>query len=410
MITKNSLRLILVCLFFSCIGKAQEERHVKHDSHPTLSAAEPVLFQVGAEQVETYIDRLRGKRIAVVANQTSYIAESHLVDSLLSLGIDVKQVYAPEHGFRGDQGAGAHISDEVDVKTGLPIYSLHGKTKKPSAASLKDIDLVLFDIQDVGVRFYTYISTLHYVMEACAEADIPLMILDRPNPHISYTPDGPVLDTAFSSFIGMHPVPVLYGLTIGEYGLMINGQGWLAGGVQTELTVISCAGYNRTMDYPLPIAPSPNLPNQKSINLYPSLCFFEGTVVSVGRGTDRPFQWIGHPDFQKSEISFTPLPNAASKYPKLEGKRCKGISFSEGEASIIKSTKQLELQPLLDFYHTLDMGDTFFRTDGFFDLLAGTDKLRTQIQEGKTVKEIRDSWQEDLAAYGEIWRLYRLYE
>lgn len=392
------------------MGKAQEERQVKHHPHPTLSAAEPILFQVGAEQVETYIDRIRGKQIAVVANQTSYIAKRHLVDSLLSLGIDVKHVYAPEHGFRGDQGAGAHISDELDVKTGLPIYSLHGKTKKPSASSLDGIDLVLFDIQDVGVRFYTYISTLHYVMEACAEADVPLMILDRPNPHIGYTPDGPVLDTAFRSFIGMHPVPVLYGLTIGEYGLMINGQGWLAGGVQTDLTVISCAGYNRTMDYELPIAPSPNLPNQKSINLYPSLCFFEGTVVSVGRGTDRPFQWIGHPDFQKSEISFTPLPNAASKYPKLEGKRCSGIEFTEEQASDMQAKEELDLQPLLDFYADLDQGDSFFRKDGFFNLLAGNDELRAQIQAGKTMGEIRASWQEDLAEYGEIWKIYRLYE
>jgi uncharacterized protein YbbC (DUF1343 family) len=409
MIAKNNLRLLLLSFIFSCSGLAQHEHDVKAPAHPELSALPVEKFEVGAERVGVYIERLQGKRIAVVANHTSFIGDQHLVDSLLSLGVDISHVYAPEHGFRGDRDAGAIINDEIDLTTGLPIISLHGKVKKPTLSSLNGIDLVLFDIQDVGVRFYTYISTLHYIMEACAEADIPLMILDRPNPNNGYKPDGPILDPAFSSFIGMHPVPVLYRLTIGEYGLMINGQGWLADGVEVNVTVIACAGYTRDMDYELPIPPSPNLPNQKSIYLYPSLCFFEGTVVSVGRGTDYPFQVVGHPA-KSGSYSFVPKPNSGSKHPKLQGEECIGVALSDEQALMMREQSHLDLSLLFEFYNELDLGDDFFREDGFFDLLAGTDLLRKQIQSGMSEAEIRATWDEGLRAYEKMWSLYRLYE
>lgn len=412
MIAKNSVRLLALLLLFACQGAAQKDGGSSDEVAPTYAEEveiEEFFPQPAAEDPSAYLDQLRGKRIAIVANHTSYVGEKHLVDTLLASGIEIAHVYAPEHGFRGDQDAGAHIHDEQDKKTGLQIYSLHGKTKKPSAESLSDVDLVLFDIQDVGVRFYTYISTLHYVMEACAEQGIPVMVLDRPNPNLVARPDGPLLDMAYSSFVGMHPVPVLYGLTIGEYGQMINGEGWLADGLQAELTVIPCQHYYRDSEYELPIAPSPNLPNQNSIYLYPSLCFFEGSEVSVGRGTDRPFQVVGHPNYGLGSYGFTPMPNAASKYPKLEGEQCFGLALSPERGALIRESQQLDLSFLLDFYQALDHGEEFFSNAKHFDLIAGSDALRQQMLAGKSAEEIRASWQEDLAAYDAMWRKYWIY-
>lgn len=410
MIAKNSVRLLVVSFFFSCVGNAQPEAvsQPKQEAIKEVESSDNII--VGAERMSQYLEQIRNKKVAVVANNTSYIKDKHLVDELLESGVDVVHVYTPEHGFRGNQGAGAHIEDEVDTRTGLRIYSLHGKCKKPSAVSLEGIEVMLFDIQDVGVRFYTYISTLHYVMEACAEANIPLVILDRPNPNMGHEPDGPVLEPSFSSFIGMHQIPVIHGLTIGEYGLMINGQGWLKDRIRADLSVIACEGYSRSQDYMLPIAPSPNLPNQKSIYLYPSLCFFEGTAVSIGRGTEVPFQIVGHPGFKSGSYSFTPQANSVSKHPKLDGERCFGIALSEELANAMHQQGELDLTLLIHFYEELGLGASFFREDGFFDLLAGTSQLREQIQLGMSEEEIRTSWQEDLVAYKEMYRKYWIYE
>jgi uncharacterized protein YbbC (DUF1343 family) len=396
-------------LLLSCgqIIQSQPAINEAEEIKETVAVQAPITH--GAERLETYLSQLEGKRIAVVANQTSLVEGSHLVDTLLSNGIEISHVYAPEHGFRGDKGAGEHISDETDAKTGLEIYSLHGSSKKPSASSLKNIDIVLFDIQDVGVRFYTYLSTLHYVMEACAENGVKVMVLDRPNPNGNYM-DGPVLEKKFSSFIGLHPVPVVYGMTIGEYAKMINGQGWLKGGVQAELEVIPCENYSRSMEYVLPVAPSPNLPNQASIYLYPSLAFFEGTVVSIGRGTDHPFEIVGHPLFGLGSYAFTPEPNEGASKPKLEGKVCYGQFLGPERAELVHQSGQLDLDILLEYYKFLKDKTVFFNKDGFFELLAGTDVLRNQILEGKSEDEIRDSWQEDLEAFRSIRAKHLIYQ
>lgn len=412
MIAKNSVRLLVVLLLFSCAGNAQEDAEESSSVNSETYKVTEMKYgpRPAAEDLSLYVERLIGKRLALVANHTSRVGQRHLVDALLDLGIEVSHVYAPEHGFRGDQDAGAIIKDEIDASTGLRLYSLHGKHKKPTPASLDGIDIVVFDIQDVGVRFYTYISTLHYVMEACAENDIPLVVLDRPNPNLAYMPDGPVLNSKFSSFVGMHEVPILYGLTIGEYARMINGERWLNDGIQVDLTVIPCSYYSRTSSYELPIAPSPNLPNKKSIYLYPSLCFFEGTIVSIGRGTDYPFQVVGHPDFKLGSYSFIPESNTGSKYPKLEGETCFGVSISKERAEDIHETAKLDLGLLIHFYQELDKGDDFFREDGFFDMLAGTDELRKQIQSGVSEGEIRATWNEGLREYREMYMKYWIYE
>ena len=277
-------------------------------------------LQVGAERTDKYFPLLKDKAIGVVGNQSSLIGTTHLVDSLLSAKLQVVKVFSPEHGFRGTADAGAHIENGTDEKTGLPIISFYGKNKKPSQSQLEGIEILLFDIQDVGARFYTYISTLHYVMEAAAENNIPLIVLDRPNPNGHYI-DGPILDTAYRSFVGMHPIPIVHGMTIGEYAQMINGEKWLTDSVECDLTIISMLGYNKQTPYDLPVKPSPNLPNAQAVNLYPSLCLFEGTNISVGRGTDLPFQHYGAP-YLESDYSFVPESGAGAKYPKHEGERC----------------------------------------------------------------------------------------
>jgi uncharacterized protein YbbC (DUF1343 family) len=365
-------------------------------------------LKTGAEQIHNYLPQLNGKTVAVVANQTSVIANdksgfTHLVDSLLNLEIDVKTVFAPEHGFRGKADAGERVDDSFDKKTGLPIISLYGKHKKPTAEDLKGIKVVVFDIQDVGVRFYTYISTLHYVMEACAEQNIPVIVLDRPNPNRHYV-DGPVLEKAHKSFVGMHTVPVVYGMTIGEYAKMINGEGWLEHGIACDLNVIKLKNYDPENIYELPIKPSPNLPNSKSINLYPSLCFFEGTNVNAGRGTDMQFQVFGSPFLDKDyfDFQYTPKPNEGSKYPKHEGQLCFGKDLRNTE-----HLSSIHLDWLIEAYQHSSKNEKFFNP--FFTKLAGTGKLEGQIAQGLKAEEIRDSWQEDIEDFLKLRAKYLLY-
>ncbi len=363
----------------------------------------------GAERMRKYIPELQGKRVGLVVNQTSMVGDKHLVDSLLDFEINLVKIFAPEHGFRGQADAGAHINDGKDVKTGLAIKSLHGSSKKPSPKDLEDIDIMVFDIQDVGCRFYTYISTMSYVMESCAENDVPVIVLDRPNPNGHYI-DGPVLNPEYASFVGMHEVPVVYGMTIGEYAKMVNGEGWLKGGIQCDLKVVSCLEYDHTWSEALKIKPSPNLPDHRSILLYPSLCFFEGTVVSIGRGTTTPFSIIGHPDYSQKDFAFTPLSGPGAKYPKLENQTCYGKDLNRLNPRFIKTENQLNLNYLLDFYRDLNLGESFFLKNQFIDKLAGTDQLRKQIHAGLSADEIRFSWEQELDAFKSIRSKYLLYD
>ena len=388
---KSTYLILFLCIIFQGTSCAQNSSNIK----------------VGAEQTSQYLKLLKGKKIAVVANQTSVIKNAnknkytHLVDSLLSMGVSVQKVFAPEHGFRGDADAAELVKDGLDTKTGLPIVSLYGKSKKPSAKQLEGIDLVVFDIQDVGARFYTYISTLHYVMEACAEEGISLLILDRPNPNGHYI-DGPVLELEHKSFVGMHKVPVVYGMTIGEYGQMINGEKWLESGIQCDLKVIPLENYTHKSTYSLIIRPSPNLPNDKSINLYPSLGFFEGTIINAGRGTEFQFQRYGASFFPKSNFTYTPKPNFGSKYPKEKGKLCYGVDLSASER-----LSSLNLEWLMDAYKKTPKTEKFFGQT--FTIHAGTKKLQQQIEAGLSEKEIKKSWQKDLNAFKKTRKKYLIY-
>jgi len=359
-------------------------------------------IKTGADNTKAYLPLLRGKKVGIVTNQTGILSnKTHLVDFLLSKNIKIQTIFAPEHGFRGTADAGEHVIDGKDAKTGLPIISLYGDNRKPKLAQLAEIDIVVFDLQDVGLRFYTYISTLHYVMEACAENNIPLLILDRPNPNGNIV-DGPILEKDYTSFVGMHPVPVLYGMTIGEYGKMINGEKWLQNGVQCKLTVIPCVSYNRKMSYSLPVKPSPNLPNDQSINLYASLCFFEGTNVSVGRGTEKQFQIYGSPFLPKSDFSFVPQPNFGAKEPMHKDQICYGEDLSA-----VPKVSQLELKWLLKAYKETSDKSKFFNP--FFTKLAGTKQLQQQIEAGASEKEIRKSWDKGLNDFREIREKYLIY-
>jgi uncharacterized protein YbbC (DUF1343 family) len=363
--------------------------------------------KVGAEQTQDYLPLLKNKTVALVVNPTSVIKETHLVDSLKNLGINIKAIFAPEHGFRGDAEAGAHIKSGVDAKTQISVLSLYGNKKKPSSKDLEGVDIVVFDIQDVGARFYTYISTLHYIMEACAENKIPLLVLDRPNPNGHYV-DGPVLDPKFKSFVGMHQVPVVHGMTIAEYAQMINGEKWLPANMQCELFIIECKNYTHSTFYKLPIKPSPNLPTMAAIYLYPSLCFFEGTDVSVGRGTDKPFEIIGKPNFEQGSYEFTPKSiKGVSENPKYKGQKCKGIVLTDFGDSYMPIHASLYLTWLVNFYKESPNKEKFFNS--FFDKLAGTDQLRNQIIAGKSLQEIRNSWEPELTSFKNMRKKYLLY-
>jgi uncharacterized protein YbbC (DUF1343 family) len=363
----------------------------------------------GANQPEIYMPLIKDKSVAIVGNQTSVVFKNpehtkhvHLVDHLIEAGVKVVKVFSPEHGFRGDGDAGEIIRSDVDKKTGLPIVSLYGNNKKPKPEQLKGIDVVIFDLQDVGVRFYTYISTLHYVMEACAEANIPVIVLDRPNPNIDIV-DGPVLEFAQKSFIGMHQVPVLYGMSIGEYAQMINGEKWIS--KKVNLTVVPCSNYTRESRYSLPIAPSPNLRTDNAIAWYASLCLFEGTVFSVGRGTNKPFEQVGHPEFPKKEHSFTPKPGFGSKDPLLNGKLCYGINYADSIAP-----RRLNMSPILTIYAAFPNKDAFFLQNNFFNLLVGNTETRKQIESGLSEQEMRKGWQSRIQEFMLIRAKYLIYE
>jgi uncharacterized protein YbbC (DUF1343 family) len=376
-------------------------------------------IQTAADQIDLWVLGFKGKNIAVVGNQTSVVRSSpmynkdgsintnvtytHLVDTLISRGVNVKKVFAPEHGFRGTADAGESIKDGIDKKTGIPIISLYGANKKPTAEQLEGIDFVFFDIQDVGARFYTYISTLHYVMEACSRADIMVVVLDRPNPNGNIV-DGPVLEKEHSSFVGMHPIPVLHGMTIAEYAQMINGERWLEYNLKCDLLVLRNKNYTRDMPYSLPFKPSPNLPNDKSINLYASLCFFEGTDVSVGRGTDMQFQVYGAPQLKAyKDFSFTPRPNEGASNPPHNGKLCHGVDLRDYEM-----LTYLDLQFLIDAYNKTENKKIFFNS--FFTKLAGSKKLQQQIEQGMTAAQIRMTWTKDIAAFQAMRAPYLIYK
>jgi uncharacterized protein YbbC (DUF1343 family) len=361
----------------------------------------------GAERTTRYFPLIADKQVAVVANHSSLIGNRHLVDSLISAGMKVVRVFSPEHGFRGKADAGELVGDGIDLVTGLPVVSLYGNNRKPGEQYLADIDLVIFDIQDVGARFYTYISTMTYVMEACAALDIPVLVLDRPNPNGFYV-DGPVLEEEFRSFVGLHPVPIVHGMTVGEYARMVNGEGWLEGGIRCNLTVIPVRNYTHSDFYTLPVRPSPNLPNKYAVYLYPSLCLFEGTVVSVGRGTDQPFQVIGHPLYEKGSYAFTPRSVPGANNPPLLGEKCFGINLTNYAKNMEKHPAALNLMWLIDFYKQISTQTDFFNT--FFNRLAGNSTLRQQIEDGLTEEEIRASWQPGLNAYKTIRKKYLLYD
>ena len=402
--SKNTLKIVLalsLTLPFSCIAQTDQ------------SSLAPI---PGGQNIEKYLPLLQGKKVGLVANQTSVIGVTtgdknnftHLVDTLHSRGVQLQKVFAPEHGFRGRADAGALIANGVDQKTGLEVISLYGARKKPQPEDLSDINLMVFDIQDVGARFYTYISTLHYVMEACAEHNIPLIVLDRPNPNGHYI-DGPLLKEGFKSFVGMHPVPVVYGMTIGEYAQMINGESWLNQSVKTDLTVIPVAQYTHQTPYSLSIPPSPNLRSDQAIALYPSLCFFEGTSMSAGRGTDRPFEIFGSPDLDPDNYPyrFRPIARQGAQAPKFKDELCQGLDLGA-----IKVPDHLELTWLLDAYRAVSSkGDSTSKSffNNFFDKLAGTDQLKKDILAGMSADEIRARWADDINTFKKIRVKYLLY-
>ena len=361
----------------------------------------------GSYRIELYRDLISDKSLAVVANQTSMVGQVHFVDTLSSIGFNIKIIFAPEHGFRDMADAGENIEDGKDPKTGIPLISLYGSHRKPTEGDLRGIDAVIFDIQDVGARFYTYISTLHYVMESCAENGVKCIVLDRPNPNGFYF-DGNIPDTAYSSFVGMHPVPVVHGMTIGEYALMINGEGWLKRGIKCDLTVIKCDNYDHNTYYNLPVRPSPNLPNQNSVYLYPSICFFEGTTLSLGRGTPFPFQVFGSPELPDNGFSFTPASVPGAKNPPLLGVKCYGTDLRDALEKKIVPKPELNLSWLIHAYNDFPDKDKFFTP--YFDLLAGGPQMRNQIQNGMTASQIRASWMEGLSNFGKIREKYILYK
>ncbi len=405
--------LLFIALFSLGCGSGNGKEGTSNTENPDLTSTVDSLASeidkelvLGVARTEAYFPLLRNKKVAVVANQTSEITSGvHLIDSLVASEISVVKVFAPEHGFRGKADAGESVKDGRDAKTGLPIFSLHGKHKKPTPEQMQNVDFVVFDIQDVGVRFYTYISTMHYVMEACAEANIPLLVLDRPNPNGHYV-DGPTMEKEHTSFLGMHTVPLVHGMTVGEYAKMINGQQWLNDGIQCELTVIPLENYTHDTFYSVPVRPSPNLPNDTSINLYPSLGLLEGTSLNAGRGTEMQFQIFGSPDLpsEKYKFNYTPQPNFGAKYPKHKGTECNGLDLRE-----TPRMSYIDLTWILDAYRNSNNKAEFFNTKNF-TAHAGTAELQKQIEQGYTFREIRKTWAKDISAFKEIRQKYLIYD
>lgn len=350
---------------------------------------------VGAEQMNEYLGLLEGKRVGILANHTALVGNQHLVDTLLSRGVRVEKVFAPEHGFRGTADAGEHVATYADKKTGVQVISIYGSSKKPKLQDVQSLDIVVFDIQDVGLRYYTYLSSMHYMMETCAEAGVPLLILDRPNPNGMYV-DGPILDMKYKSFVGMHPIPVVHGMTLAELARMINGEKWLEKGLQCELHIVTCKNYSRQTRYELPVRPSPNLPNMRSIYLYPSLCVFEATPVSIGRGTDFPFQVYGHPAMEGG-FSFTPKPNDGAKNPPQNGKKCSGRDLRSLPSDSAVIARGVDLSYIVHAYSQIKTGDKFFTS--MFERLIGVDYVRKMIIAGNSAAEIKARWKNDVERF-----------
>jgi uncharacterized protein YbbC (DUF1343 family) len=400
----SSFIIIISCGSVAKNQKAKSEENTDEVKKPIYEFTYNLVKEIytGADNASVYLPLLKDKKVGIVTNQTGILSDkTHLVDFLIGKNIAVQKIFAPEHGFRGTADAGEHVIDGKDAKTGLPIISLYGDNKKPKSEQLKGIDILVFDLQDVGARFYTYISSLHYVMEACAENKIQLIVLDRPNPNISIV-DGPILESVFTSFVGMHQIPILHGMTIGEYAKMINGEKWLKNKAQCKLEVIPCVNYTRERTYSLPVKPSPNLPNDQAINLYASLCLFEGTNVSVGRGTEKQFQIYGSPFLMQSNFSFIPIPNFGAKEPTHKDKLCYGEDLTK-----IEKVKQLELKWLIYAYNATADKTKFF--NAFFTKLAGTKKLQQQIETGISENEIRKSWEKGIVDFKKERAKYLLY-
>lgn len=401
------LPLLLLILLQSlvCCGIDQDK---ERQEAPLITDTSIIKQKIipGSERIDIYLPWLKDKKVAVIANHTSMIGKNHLVDSLLISGIQIKKIFCPEHGFRGDADAGEHLKNYIDKKTGLPVISLYGSNKKPKVTDLKGIDIIVFDIQDVGARFYTYISTMHYVMEACAENKITFLVLDRPNPNGFYV-DGPVLQEKFTSFVGVHPVPVVHGMTVAEYAQMINGEGWLNNAIDCDLKFVLAEGYSHDQFYQIPVKPSPNLSTMEAIYLYPSLCFFEGTTISVGRGTAQPFTLFGHPSLLQGDTIFTPVSvEGASKNPPYKDTPCKGFSIIN-EGLKITELKKINIGWLIQAYNFYPEKGTFF--NGFFNNLAGNDQLKQQVISGISEDGIRRSWEPALSEFKKMRKKYLLY-
>lgn len=372
----------------------------------SLGAPAQDRIETGAEQTGRYLPLLEGRRVGIMTNHTGTVGRTHLVDTLRSLGVDIRVVFAPEHGFRGQADAGESVASYRDRKTGIDVVSVYGSTKRPPDSIMQRLDVLLFDIQDVGLRYYTYLSSMHYLMEACAANGKQLIVLDRPNPNGFYV-DGPVLEAKHRSFVGMHPIPVVHGMTLGELARMIDGEGWLRDGLRCKLTVIPCRGYTHRSRYRLPTAPSPNLPNMRAVYLYPSLCFFEGTPVSLGRGTDFPFQAYGHPELQ-GDFSFTPRSNAGAKNPPLKDKLCHGVDLRTSPSDERIWEREVDLGYVIDCYRQLNLGEKFFTP--MFDRLTGTDYVRQMILQGAGADRIKASWADDVERFKQTRKPYLLYE
>ncbi|MDZ4703674.1 MAG: DUF1343 domain-containing protein [Saprospiraceae bacterium] len=367
------------------------------------------LLTIAAARLDDYLPILEGKTVALLVNHTAMVGNLHVADSLLRRGVRIQSIFAPEHGFRGTAADGEKIADGKDPKTGIPLISLYGKKQAPSKEDLKGVDWLIFDVQDVGTRFYTYISTMHYAMEACAKYGVKFMVFDRPNPNGHFV-DGPVRKPGYESFVGLHPIPVVHGMTVGEYAQMINGEGWLRDSLRCDLVVIPCLNYTHKTPYALPVKPSPNLPNMTAIYLYPSICYFEGTNVSLGRGTNKQFQVLGSPGFPKGNYEFTPIPMPGATKPPLEGQLCRGYDLSALSPDSLRTVGRINLSYLLDYYRNFPDTANFFLKTLYFDKLAGSDQLRKQLIAGKSETEIRESWQADLAAFKGMRRKYLIYE
>ena len=363
------------------------------------------LLEVGAERMEEYLPLLRGKRVGIVANHTTWVKDSHLVDSLYSSGVDIEYIFSPEHGFRGDADAGEKVKSYIDSKTGIRVVSLYGSTPAPPDSIMRDLDILIYDLQDVGVRYFTYISTLKYCMEKVAKWDKQLIILDRPNPNISLV-DGPILDMRHKSFVGVFPIPILYGMTAGELALMANDKGW-AGDKRCDIKIVECLGYSRDSRYTLPVKPSPNLPNMLSIYLYPSLCYFEATDVSLGRGTETPFQIYGHPKMEGYTFSFTPRSVPGAKYPPQQNKKCYGVDLSSMDIAEARGLG-VDLEYLIDSYNKTGCNPKFFNS--FFEKLIGVSYVKQMIMAGKSADEIEERWSNDVAQFKLEREKYLIYK